>query len=731
MISRGPVRTDIVLVGGGHAHVQVMTRLAMNAPPGIRLTLVTRDLDTPYSGMLPGHVAGLYGRDEIHIDLARLAFATGTRLIHAAATGIDRQAKRVLLEGRPPIAYDLLSLNIGITPDLASIEGAEAHGLVVKPISRFIEKFEALRAAAAQKDGPRRIAVVGGGVAGVELALALHHRLRSDARATGTDPEAFTVTLVAAGGIVPTLNGGIRRRVEAALAARRIEVISGERVVRIEAESLSTEGGKRIAADAAFVSTRARAPAWLAQTGLPLAADGAVKVRPGLQSLADDDIFAVGDCALMESAPREKAGVFAVRQGPVVAANLLARARGEVPRPYRPQKRFLVLIGTGDGAAIGGRGGLVAFSGRWAWAWKDHIDRRFMAMFSAYNRQGPVLPDADGEIPPELRCGGCAAKLGPGPLARALKRLPDLPATEDAAIIGTPDGRLELESIDQITAFLDDPYRFGEIAALHALSDIHAMGGRPTRALANAVLAPAPPEKQAEELFQLLSGVRAALDREGVALLGGHSSEGGRLALGLAVTGEVAADRLTRKGGARPGDRLILTKPIGTGIVFAAAMRGAAAAATIGPTIAAQRRSNATAAQILATHAATAVTDVTGFGLAGHLAEMLTASAAGAVLWIEAIPLLPGVADLAAAGFASSLLAQNRVAEGVLFGAALDPPWPALLFDPQTSGGLLAAVPEDAAEAALAALRAAGDGEAAVIGIVAAGTGIRIAARPA
>lgn len=708
MKPRGPVGTDIVLVGGGHTHVQVMTRLAMAGAPGIRLTLVTRDLDTPYSGMLPGFVAGQYARDEIHIDLARLAFATGTRLIHAAATGIDRANKRVLLEDRPPIAYDILSLNVGITPDLADIGGAEEHGIAVKPISRFIDRFEILRAAAAEPEGPRRIAVIGGGVAGAELVMALCHRLRGEA----AKPDAFAFTLVSEAGLVPTLNAGIRRRVEAALSERRIAVVTGERARQIDAEGIVTIGGRRIAADAVFLSTRARAPGWLADTGLALGPDGSVKVRPSLQALDDDDVFAAGDCAVMESDPREKAGVFAVRQGPVLAGNLLARAQQRPLRPYRAQKRFLVLIGTGNGHAIGGRGNLIAFAGRWAWRWKDRIDRRFMAMFSEFNRQGPVLPNADGEIPPELRCGGCAAKLGPGPLARALARLGDMPATEDAAVIETPDGRLEVESIDQITAFLDDPYRFGEIAALHALSDIHAMGGRPIRALALATLPPARPDKQAEDLFQLLSGARSVLDREGVALLGGHSSEGATLALGFCVTGEVARDRLTRKGGAVAGDCLILTKPIGTGIVFAAAMRGAASALAIGQAIKSQRRSNGAAAAVLARHGARAVTDVTGFGLAGHLAEMLAASGGAATLRPGAIPLLPGAGGLADAGFASSLLGQNAAAADILFDRPLDPIERALLFDPQTSGGLLAAVPADRAEAALADL----GGDAAIIG---------------
>ena len=204
-----PVDTDIVLVGGGHAHVHVVKAFAERPLPGVRVTLVTRDLETPYSGMLPGVIAGLYAPEEAHIDLVRLAAVCGTRLVHAEAVGIDRAAKRLRLAGRPPIAYDILSIDVGITPDLASIVGAAEHGIAVKPIGAFLAKFEALRAQC--RDGAvRRIAMIGGGAGGVELLLSLRARLCADAAQDGRMP-GLSFALVTGEELLATHNARVRR----------------------------------------------------------------------------------------------------------------------------------------------------------------------------------------------------------------------------------------------------------------------------------------------------------------------------------------------------------------------------------------------------------------------------------------------------------------------------------------------------------------------------------------
>jgi selenide,water dikinase len=720
-----PVHTDIMLVGGGHAHVHVLTTFAMRPEPGVRITLITRDLETPYSGMLPGVIAGLYRVDEAHIDLVRLAAATGTRLIHGEATGIDRLNKRVELADRPPIAYDIASVDVGITPALTGIEGAVEHAIAVKPIGSFLRKFNALLERYARPDGPRRILVIGGGAGGVELLLSVRSRLLAAA-----EDADLACSLVTANEILTQHNARVRTAFRRVFAERGIALYEHRKVHAVTADGVTLDDGTKIAADAVLLTTDAAPPPWLASTDLARDDRGFVAVGPTLQVKNDPDIFAAGDCASLTASPRPKAGVFAVRAGPPLAENLRLRARGEAPRRWHPQRNHLALISTGERYAVASRGAFKA-EGAWLWTLKDRIDRRWMRMYQDTDRmiaemaaRKPSAP-AQGTTTDAMRCGGCAAKVGPGPLSRALARLAPVRADDvvvgldvpdDAAVIAPPVGKHLVQTVDFFRAFIDDPYVFGEIAANHALNDVFAMGGTPRHALATAVVPPGAPRQVEETLFQLLAGARACLDREDVALVGGHSSEG-ELAIGFSVTGEVAPNRILRKGGLKPGDALILTRPIGTGVLFAAAMRGRARAPWIETALAEMRRSNRAAADVLLAHGATAMTDVTGFGLVGHLGEMLAASGVSAELDLTAIPFYDGARDLAHAGIASTLLPENLTLAAILRGE-VDTTTRALLFDPQTAGPLLAGVSSERLETCVAELRVRGYRDVRIIGHV-------------
>ena len=365
----------LLLVGGGHAHVLVLEAFARNPEPRLHITLVSKDPLTPYSGMLPGHLAGTYTRDEIHIDLERLARAGGARLIRDEAIDFDAGNRRVQLKGGQVLSYDILSIDIGITPDLSGIAGADGHALVVKPIGSLLEKWDRFVGTALGPHGPRRFVIIGGGAAGICLAFAVSAFFRTRL----SDP--LHVSLIGESE-APGINPGMRRRIARALKRRGIVVHTEGAAVSIDEGGVTLASGQRVPADAVLVSTHGAVLPVLAGTDWAKDEGGFLAVRPTLQILNDDSVFAAGDCATMSAHPRPKAGVFAVRQGPVLARNLRRALWGEALERSIPQRDHLMLIATGDGRAIGGRGRFLAFEGRLAWRLKDFIDRRFMRRFA-------------------------------------------------------------------------------------------------------------------------------------------------------------------------------------------------------------------------------------------------------------------------------------------------------------------------------------------------------------
>ncbi len=713
-----PPLRDIVLLGGGHAHVQVLKAFGMAGEPGLRLTVVAREAHSPYSGMLPGLVAGHYAWNDIHIDLARLAAFAGARFIAAEATGLDTKNQRVTFDHRPPLRYDVLSVNTGGVPG-ARI--ASDFVTPVKPIGRFLPAWQRLRA----EERIRRLAVVGGGAGGVELALAIRR----------AQPRIHCTLIESGPRILAGFAAGLRRRAMESLRRRGVDVMAGAEVSSAEAGEVSLADGRVLAADHVLWVTGVEAPKWPAAAGLATDDLGFIVVNRTLQSTSHGQIFAAGDVASMVGAPRPKSGVYAVRQGPILAANLRRFAIGERLRLFRPQRSALAIIGLGDGRALGCRGRWHV-GGRWVWRWKQWLDRRFMDRFSdlpAMAVELPTLPPAlRPEAPPAMRCGGCGAKIGADILQRVLGRLDigNSAATlrgigDDAAVIQVAAGRLAV-SCDGFRAMIDDGYRFGRVSAHHALNDIFAMGARPSFALALATVPSMAPAMMEEDLFQMMAGALAVFRAHDVDLVGGHSAEAAELGIAFTVSGLLQGEPFA-KDGLSPGEKLLLTKPIGTGALLAGAMRGSTRADDLLAAIDTMDTSNAQAAAVLRRYGVRACTDVTGFGLAGHLAEMTRASAVGAEVFLGRIPSLSGAPELMAANVVSSLQANNEQAldDYELRASAPGSPQVRLLADPQTAGGLLAGVADERAEECLRALRQHGYPFAEIVGAATA-AGLRL-----
>ena len=724
-----PDRVQLVLVGAGHAHVQVLRRFMMRPEPDIQITLVVDRPEAVYSGMVPGLVAGEYEVRELEIDGIPLARRAQARCILAAAVDVDPVARRIHVEGRPAVSYDVASLDVGSTIRGLDRPGVYEHALPTRPIRTFVDQLSLrLPSRDSGAESPPLIAVVGAGAAGMELAFTLRARLL----AAGVDPK---ITVLCKGQeVMPRYTTRVAAVIRREAERRGIEIRTRAEVVAVEKDAVVL-ADDRVPCDLAVWATGAAPVPLFENTALPLDAAGFVRVEPTLQVVGYEDLFAVGDCASIDGYPWiPKAGVYAVREGPVLHDNLRARCKGRPLRAYRPQRDFLALLALGEGQAIGAKWGM-SLAGSGMWRLKDFIDRRFMTRFQVLTDAGDDAPDFPspeemGMDPDEMVCGGCAAKVGASPLEHALARLPARPADpsvlvgldrpDDAAVVELPRGDIVLSTIDAFRAFTDDPWLVGRVAAVNAASDVLAKGGRPRHALALVNVPEEDPRRTEETLYQVLAGVRVALDALGISLIGGHTTSGEDLYVGLVITGESEKGAILGVDGLRPGHRLVLTKPLGSGVVLAADMQGRARGAWVNAAFESLVRANDAAARIAREHAASACTDVSGFGFAGHLGEMLRASRMAAVVHLERVPALPGALSLFARGMQSTYHEQNREARrGLAIPDALERhPATELLFDPQTSGGLLFGVTPEREDAVLAALREAGDVHSAVVGEV-------------
>ncbi|MFO1317586.1 MAG: FAD-dependent oxidoreductase [Burkholderiales bacterium] len=378
----------ILLVGGGHSHVEVLRRFALRPDPQVALTLVSPEPDTAYSGMLPGLVAGLYTRAEAHIALAPLARWAGARFLTDRVESLDLYTKTAAMADGVREPFDFVSLDVGSVPD-DRVRGARAHAIGVKPVPAFLAAWERIEADAAA-GAVRTIAVVGGGAAGIEVLLAMHGRLGA---VLGAGAPRFAL-ITDRPHLLPEHPRAVRTRVGRILVERGVALHFDSAAAAVEPGAVVDAHGRRIAADRIVWAVAASAHPWLAASGLACDDRGFVRVDDALRSPSHAFVFAAGDCAAQIGHPRPKSGVFAVRQGPPLAANLRSAAHGAPTTAFVPQRRTLALITTGGRHAIASRGPFVA-EGAWVWRWKDRIDRRFMAKYvppaaqAAVAREGP------------------------------------------------------------------------------------------------------------------------------------------------------------------------------------------------------------------------------------------------------------------------------------------------------------------------------------------------------
>ena len=657
MTHEGP----LLLAGGGHSHALVLKHWAMcpRRRPSRSIVLLNRHSTALYSGMVPGLIAGIHRREELAINLRRLCDSAGVAFVRAEITGLDPTRQLLRLQGRPPLRYGLLSLDVGAV----TANPSDRDGVPIKPLELALQFLEQQN-----PHDQRPFRVVGAGAAGLEVVLALRRRWPQRPLELQAHP------------------GRISGPIRASLIRAGI--------------SLVEDAG--ISPSTPLLCTGVTAPHWLGESGLPVNREGRLLTDACLQVKDHPGLFASGDCALISSDPRPASGVWAVRAASPLARNLEAACRDDRLWPWRPQRQALQLIGNQAFTAWGQYGRWSLGPSRNIWQLKQWIDQRFMAGFARPASMKPSQP---------MACRGCAAKLPAQPLTAALKQVGLGGLAEDASLLGGEPPRLQ--SIDGFPALLSDPWLNGRITALHACSDLWACGAEVTSAMTVVTLPMAEPETQQELLFQTLDGIQSVLKEQGAQLIGGHTLEArsaapAPMSLGLQVSLSVNGSSRNPwpKGGIQVGDALLLSRPLGNGVLFAAAMAAAGSPAHLDAVLTVMGQSQHGLVDQLQAHGAEihACTDITGFGLLGHLGEMLQGSTPLRVkLSAARIPVFEGVLSLLEEGYASSLAPANREAWHWLDGPVQLNRTPSramleLLVDPQTCGPLIVACTNGAAQ---------------------------------
>jgi selenide,water dikinase len=614
--------------------------------------------------MIPGYLAGVYNYDEIHIDLFRLTTFADVRFVVDEVIGLDLKQRKIFLKSTGSLDFDLISINIGTTP--YSLREASERFTPIKPIHRFLKVFDQIMA----RQDLHSIAVVGAGASGVELALNLSARL----------PSAKITLIHASAKILETFPDSVSKILLGELISRRIE-LKLETVILEEQNGTLIADGWRAEFDHIFWTTSPKAPDWIGASGLAVDDRGFIEINSSMQSINHTDVFAAGDVSSLKEYRLAKSGVYAVRAAKYLFFNMRAWIQNRPLKQWMPNLSPLALIGLNGKSAVLSKGNF-GFRAKVLWKLKDSIDRRFMAQFEN-------LPSMSSQVP----CGGCAAKVSPTALASLLKKEIRLGiSSEDAALLEFENFNI-ISSMDRITSLVSDPFVFGKIAVMHAVSDIYASGGKPKYMQVAVELPRSTTDLHFRDLPRLMEGMAEGAKDLGTEIKGGHSGLGQEFAVTVSVTGTLGRTSSKKRFG-RPDDVLILTKPLGTGILFAGLMQQKSKGPWIQSAIDSMLKSNKDFAQIFEDLGVVSQTDVTGFGLLGHLLEVLKGQLS-AELHYSKIPRFAGVDELISAGVRSTAYEQNSIFLDHLHGSHLPDGIPYLLCDPQTSGGLLVSLPHN------------------------------------
>ncbi len=651
----------LVLAGGGHTHSLLLRRWAKNPnkrPRGL-ITLINRSSHTLYSGMIPGVIAGIYQKEEAQINLRYWADKASVAIVIAEIEGLDLKNNHVILKNRAPIFYDNLSLDVGsetVKNNQYNYIGNEDQVITIKPFSKTLKWLE-------QEDDRLKlfsteITVVGSGLAAIEIVFALRRRWPGrhiNLRANNLDSK-FSIKRL--------------------LLKQSIKIIKEDYPIK----------------GPVILCTGNQSPEWLRNSGLPVNSSGRIFTNKKLQVEENSNIFAVGDCGTIRNFYRPPSGTWAVKAASPLARNL-ERINTKIKIiNWQPQQFSLQLLGINiefkKNIGIAFWGPIIFGPLPLIWKLKQFLDKSFMHKF---NSDLKMFKSEINNVQ-NMECRGCAAKLAAQPLRKALEksRLSNLNnEPEDSSIISSENVEENIiQSVDGFPALLSDPWLNARLTALHASSDLWACGGLVNSAQSVITLPSVSPDLQQELLSQCILGLQSALLPQGAKLVGGHTLESrsplmNPITMGIQITlcvnGILSSKKnFWRKNGIKANDVLLLSRGLGSGVIFAAAMQGDSRSEDfdeILTTLSKSQHGLVNQIQNILNDndnfgSIHACTDITGFGLLGHLSEMVYAtnllriknSKVPIYLDLEAssIPSLKGALNLIEKGYRSSLARENR-----------------------------------------------------------------------
>ena len=707
MLDRIPIFREVVLVGGGHTHALFLRKWGMSPIPGVQISLVSPTSETTYTGMLPGFLAGHYSREDISIDLVKLCRFSGARFIMSSVDSIVSEKNIISVENRGLLTYDVASIDIGVTSRYSTNLSSNSDSYSIKPLGDFVERWNSFKTKIINNLIEPKIVVIGGGIGAVEIAMAMSFALNN----LGVDN--LTITIIDRSEVLSNVRVETRNFILSRMRALGIKVLKNLKVLKCDETHISISNGSKIESNFTVVAAGATGYEWLKSTDLTLK-DGFIEVDCNLRVKGCKNLFGAGDCINLSFSPRPKAGVFAVRQAPILFKNIRSYLLGKRLKTFSPQKNYLKLISLGEKKAISDYF-LPSFSGSRVWNFKDRIDQSFMQKFTKFPKM-PIkknqkinLEIVDKKFNEQMLCGGCGAKVGSSILNEVLQNLDKVVQKDvitgigdDAAVVSVKNS-LQILTTDHLREFNSDLWLFAKISAVHSLGDIWAMGAEPKTVMAHIIVPEGSNRIQKGWLNQIMQGASEVFEVEAAKIVGGHTSTGAEFSVGFSITGEVSKLPILISG-AQPSNLLILTKPIGSGTILAGEMQLQARGRWVEEALEWMAKPQGMASTILSS--ATAMTDITGFGLAGHLMRICEHSKLSANLEISEIPFLPGAENLARQGVRSSIYEDNLMIKDKM--SFVPSAKASLIFDPQTSGGLLAAVPKENLETVRKSLKSYG-----------------------